>query len=159
MFAIAVPFIPGLAVVIMIGVVLVVSGVSHIAHAFQCRNWKGVVFELLSGLLYLLVGIMLFTRPGAGLAAFTLVLSILIMMEGAFEIAMSFQVPKEAGKGMMLFNGIIGLLLGFLIWTRWPVSAVWFIGTLIGISMIFKGWSAIWLSMAVKKIPAGTQAT
>src|SRR5438876_1096439 len=49
-------------------------------------------------------------------------------------------------SGWVLFDGIITLILGFLIWAHWPSSSVWVIGTLIGVSLIFSGISRFMLS-------------
>ena len=38
-----------------------------------------------------------------------------------------------------LWDGLITLLLGILIWARWPVSSVWALGTIVGISLISSG--------------------
>ena len=82
--AISVPLIPGLAVVFLIGCLFILSGISHLIHMFQCKGkgWGGVISQLLSGLLYLVAGIIFIARPGAGLAGLTLLLAFIIMMAG-----------------------------------------------------------------------------
>jgi uncharacterized membrane protein HdeD (DUF308 family) len=156
-FAVTVPLIPGLAVVIIIGIVLLVSGASHIIHSFSTMKWRGVFFELLSGIIYSLAGLMLVMRPGAGLAFFTLLIAMLLIMEGFFEFFSSLQLPRGSGWGWLAFGGIVNVLLGVFIWRRWPISAVWFVGLLIGLNMIFKGWGLTWLSLCLKKgcLPEG----
>jgi uncharacterized membrane protein HdeD (DUF308 family) len=144
--AIIVPFVSGLAVVIMIGIIFLANGFSHLIHAFHVREWKGVSFQMLSAALYLLVGAMFVIYPGAGLTAFTLMLAILLFMEGFMLIAMSFHLPAETNRGIVVFSGILNVLIGSLIWAEWPLSSVWFIGTLIGISLLFKGMALITLS-------------
>ena len=54
-------------------------------------------------------------------------------------------------SGWVLLDGIITLILGVLVWRHWPSSAIWVIGTLIGISVIFSGISRIMLSSAVRQ--------
>jgi uncharacterized membrane protein HdeD (DUF308 family) len=39
-----------------------------------------------------------------------------------------------------------------MIWRAWPASSVWVIGTLVGISMIFSGFSRLMLSLAAKRV-------
>jgi uncharacterized membrane protein HdeD (DUF308 family) len=51
---------------------------------------------------------------------------------------------------------MITLLLGILIWARWPFSSVWAIGTLIGVSLIFSGISRLMLSSAVSRATTAT---
>jgi uncharacterized membrane protein HdeD (DUF308 family) len=39
-----------------------------------------------------------------------------------------------------------------MIWSTWPSSAAWVIGTLVGISMFFSGITRLMLSLAVRQI-------
>ena len=50
----------------------------------------------------------------------------------------------------MVFSGVISLILGFLIVAGLPLTALWAIGLIVGIDLIFGGWSIIMLSMAVR---------
>ena len=52
----------------------------------------------------------------------------------------------------MLFNGIITLILGIIIWRQWPVSGLWVIGLFIGIDLIISGWAWVMLSFAARQI-------
>jgi len=47
----------------------------------------------------------------------------------------------EIGSGWLLFDGIVTLLLAFMILGTWPSSKIWAIGTLVGVSMLFSGIS------------------
>jgi uncharacterized membrane protein HdeD (DUF308 family) len=50
-----------------------------------------------------------------------------------------------------LIDGIITLLLGLMIYTQWPSSSAWAIGTLVGVSMTISGVTRVMLSLAVRK--------
>jgi len=52
----------------------------------------------------------------------------------------------------MLLDGIITLVLGFLIWNRWPSSSLWVIGTFVGISMVMTGTTRLMMALAVRKL-------
>jgi uncharacterized membrane protein HdeD (DUF308 family) len=43
-------------------------------------------------------------------------------------------------------------VLAVMIWSTWPSSSVWVVGTLVGISMFFSGITRLMLSMAVRRI-------
>jgi len=60
----------------------------------------------------------------------------------------------ELGSGWLLFDGIVTLLLAFLILGTWPTSNIWAIGTLVGVSMLFSGISRLMMSSAVRRIAA-----
>ena len=67
---------------------------------------------------------------------------------------LSFELRPEPGAGWLLFDGIVRLVLAVLIWSPWPSSAIWVVGTLAGISMFFSGISRLMLSLAVRRIVA-----
>jgi uncharacterized membrane protein HdeD (DUF308 family) len=39
-----------------------------------------------------------------------------------------------------------------LIWNQWPVSSLWVIGTLVGISMIMTGTTRLMMTLAARKL-------
>ena len=82
----------------------------------------------------------------------TVILAVFLLVEGILELALYFRVRQVRHAGWVLFDGIVTLILGILIWTHWPSSAVWVIGTLVGISLIFSGISRFMLSLAVRNI-------
>ena len=93
-------------------------------------------------------------NPLLSVLSLTLVLAIFLLFEGIVEIIFYFKIRGTANAGWVLFDGIITLILGFLIWRRWPASSVWVIGTLVGISLIFSGISRVMLSSAVRRTSA-----
>jgi CRP-like cAMP-binding protein len=42
--------------------------------------------------------------------------------------------------GWSLLNGVITLLAGIVIYRHFPESAIWVIGLLVGLEMLFSGW-------------------
>jgi len=148
--AIAVPMVPGIAVTLLIGFILLISGVVHGVKAARSREGKSFFFELFSGIIYLLAGLVLLLRPEAGLLGLTLVVGMLVLMQGVAEILIAFQIKPAAGWGWMLTSGIVVTLLGVFVLAEWPVSAFWLIGTVIGVSLIFKGWTAILFSSEMR---------
>jgi len=56
------------------------------------------------------------------------------------------------GSGWLLFDGVITLILGIMIWRTWPLSTEWVIGTLVGASMFFSGVCRLMLSMAARRL-------
>ena len=93
----------------------------------------------------------LITPPAIGVATLTLVLASLFLIEGIFDIALFFQARAIRGSSWILFDGIITLLLGLMIYMQWPSSSAWAIGTLVGVSMIFSSVTRLMLSIAVRK--------
>ena len=152
--AIAVPQAAGIAVNLLVAWLLVFSGAAHLVFAWHTRTTGGVLWELLLGILYIFVGAFLLFRPVAGLASLTLALAIYLFAEGVLELILGFRLRPMPGSGWLLFDGVITLVLGVMIWRTWPSSTEWFIGTLVGLSMLFSGITRLMLSLAARRLVA-----
>jgi uncharacterized membrane protein HdeD (DUF308 family) len=150
--AIGLPLAGGIAVNIVVAWLLVFSGVAHLALGWHLRGIGGVIWQTLLGVLYIGIGIYVLTHPVAGLLALTLALAIYLFAEGVLELILSFQIRSRQGRGWLLLDGIVTLILGVLIWRTWPASTEWAIGTLVGISMIFSGTTRLMLSLAARSM-------
>jgi uncharacterized membrane protein HdeD (DUF308 family) len=150
-FAILVPPVSGVAVTLIFAWAMIFSGITHFVFAFKTHTTGGVLWEILVGAVYLFTGIYLLLHPLDALIALTLILAIYLFFEGVVETIQSFQLRPRHGANWLLFDGIVTLILAVMIWRSWPASTVWVIGTLVGISMIFSGFSRLMLSLAAKR--------
>jgi uncharacterized membrane protein HdeD (DUF308 family) len=151
LFALLVPFISGIGITVFIGWAMLLSGVFHFVLAFKTHTTGSVLWELLLGVLYVVSGFYLIFHPLSGLVSLTILLVFYLLFESAFEFIHAFQVRPRAGSGWLIFDGIITLVLAVMIWMSWPASTVWAIGTLVGISMLFSGFSRLMLSLAARR--------
>ena len=132
---------------------MIFAGVAGAAHAFSFqRGWGGFFFDLLTGILYAVGGVIILGNPGATAVVFTLLIAFLLMFEGLFRIVAAISV-RAPNWGWTVFHGVVSLGLGIMIWRQWPLSGLWVIGLFVGISLILNGWSLVMLSMAVKNLP------
>ena len=146
--AIALPLLTGLAVGVLIAWLLLASGVLHLAFAWRGHGAAGVVWEILVGLAYGAIGLYLAAHPLLELASLTLGVAIYLFVEATLEFVLWFQLRTSSGRGWLLIDGIITLVLAVMIWRTWPSSAAWVLGTLVGISMLFSGVSRLGSSLA-----------
>jgi len=154
--AITIPLASGIGVAIVIGWLLLISGVWHLLFGFRSASGiGGFLWQLLLAIVYGAAGLMILLYPLAGLAWLTLVLATFLLIEAALEFVLYFNIRSRANAVWVLVDAIITLLLGILIWARWPFSSVWAIGTLIGVSLIFSGISRLMLSSAVSRGATG----
>ena len=150
--AIVIPPAAGIAVLVVMAWLLMLSGAVHLVFAWQTRTAGGMIWELLLGILYIFVGVYALLHPVAGLASLTLVLALYLFAEGVLELIMGFRLRPMPGSGWLLFDGIVTLVLGILIWRSWPSSTEWVIGTLVGISMLFSVTARLSLSLAARRV-------
>ena len=91
-------------------------------------------------------------RPLVGLVTMTMLLALYFLVDGISEIVAAFRIKPDQGWGWVLFNGIIAVLLGLMIWRQWPVSGAWAIGLLVGIHILITGWSMIILGSGARRV-------
>ncbi len=101
---------------------------------------------------FLVAGVYIVAPPLLELAGLTLVLAIFFCVTGVAEIIAWFSYRKSGGSGWILVNGIVTLVLGFTIWNRWPATSLWFLGTLVGISLFMAGMVRLMMALAVRKL-------
>ena len=150
--AIGAPLITGVAVSIVVGALLFIAGIAQVVHAFKSGQWGTGILGTLIGALGVIAGLLMMFRPVMGLLTITLMLAIYFIVDGIFEIIASFKIKPDSGWGWVLFNGIIALLLGLMIWRQWPVSGAWAVGLLVGIHILFSGFSMIFLGTGARKV-------
>jgi uncharacterized membrane protein HdeD (DUF308 family) len=139
--------------VLVLGWLLVFSGIFEFIFAFRVRQWGGLFLNLIGGILGIAVGLLVVTHPVAGALAFTLLFASFLTVIGVFRLvaALSLKFPHW---GWALFDSIVTIALGILLWAEWPSSALWFIGLAVGVSLILRGWSYIMFSVAIRSLPA-----
>ena len=141
--AIAFPFFTAIASTVLFGWIFIFAGIVQIAYAFQSRGAGRIVWKMILGLLYLFSGIFVTVNPLEGAFAFTIVLGITIFLQGMIQVSLAFQMRWISPNwGWMLVSGLMGIIFGIFVWSSSPLSAVWLIGTLIGINLLFDG---IWM--------------
>jgi uncharacterized membrane protein HdeD (DUF308 family) len=158
MLAVGSPFVAAVAVSVVIAWLIILAGVVHLVLAFHVHRTGSLIWKLLVGLAYLSFGVYLLMHPVLGVASLTLVLASMFLIEGILDIILFFQMRSMRGSGWLLGDGIVTLLLGLLIYVRWPSSSIWAIGTLVGVSMIISGVTRVMFSLAVRKLAAAAAA-
>jgi uncharacterized membrane protein HdeD (DUF308 family) len=135
---------------LFLGWLMIIAGVVEAVHAFWKKEWGGLFLHLLIGVLYVVVGFMVLANPAASALSLTLIMAIFFILMGIFRIIIAGAM-RFPHWGWVLFNGIITLILGVIIWRQWPISGLWVIGLFIGIDLIISGWAWIMLSFAAHR--------
>jgi len=150
--AVGSPLASGLTVTVIIGIAMTIGGVARIIGAFHAGSFGQGALAFIGGILTFVSGLILSGRPGIGLASLTLLLGGYLLVDGISSAILAFRVRPERGWGAMLFSGAMGVLLGFFLLRDWPLSGQWAIGTLVGINLIFSGFSIISVASAARSV-------
>ena len=151
--AIIEPLVAGMAITLFLGLILLIYGIFHIIFAFSTRKvgagW--FVLQVLLAILYLIVGGVLLRYTFEGLTLLTLIAGILIFIDGVIQVINAFDMKPLPGWGWALFSGILGIILGILIWSNWPSSSVWALGILVGVHLITNGLAIFKISSTMRR--------
>jgi uncharacterized membrane protein HdeD (DUF308 family) len=150
--AIVFPLIATLVATLLVGWVFLISGAVTLYGAFSIHGTGPFFAALLLGLLSVAAGAYLLFNPLAGAAALTLVVGVLFMFQGAFELFFAVEMRPHTGWAGMLLSGIASIVLALLIVAGWPTVSVLVLGLLIGVNFLSTGLAYIVVSRALKPV-------
>jgi uncharacterized membrane protein HdeD (DUF308 family) len=138
--AILEPPIAALAAELLIAWLFVFVGIVQIMYAIQNRSAPGFRLHILSAILALLLGGFL-------------------LANGVSEVMHAFRLKPNKGWGWVLLDGLLSIVIAFLIASGWPQSSIAFIGVLVGVMMIYGGIWRILLGSALRNAPSPAAAS
>lgn len=137
--------------VMWLGAFAVFVGVVELVRAFKVKLWGSFFLHIFLSVLYLVVGFYLFMNPSMTALALTLLMAIFFVVSGVLK--MIFALFKETPHKLWVFmSGLVSLLLGILLWSKWPFTGLWAIGLFVGIDVIFVGFTWIMLALAARDL-------
>ena len=142
----------GIVIALIIGWSAIFNGVAQIIYGIRTHSGGRTVLEVILGLIYIVAGIYLLMHPVGGLLVLTLFLACFLIVYGIFALVLAFHMRPLTGWGWVLFDAIITILLGILIWAHWPLNSEWVVGTLFGISIIVSGVTRLMMSLAFRRM-------
>ena len=149
--AIVMPWVAGESVVLMIGVLVMAGGIARMFWAFKAGSLGKGILVFLIGVLTLLAGIAVISHPMITSAVLTLLLTIYFIVDGIAELAAAFSLPSgQSGKGWLIFDGLVTVVLGGLIFSGFPLTGTLAIGVLLGIRLLFAGITMIALDSSAR---------
>jgi uncharacterized membrane protein HdeD (DUF308 family) len=152
LLAIMIPLAAGVAANVVVAWLLMIGGVAHLIFAWHVKGVGGHIWEALAGVAYLVIAIYMLMHPLLGLLSLTIVLAVYLLVKGVSLIAFGARTRTMPGSGWLIFDGVVSVVLAGLIYWNLPFAAVWLIGTYIGITMLFSGFSRLMLSLAARKV-------
>ena len=150
-FAIIYPFVSSVAVIVLLGWLLIISGVLQGLSLIGARHVPHFWLQLISLILAVLIGFLFLRDPAQGLLTVTLLLIVFFMIEGLSKVVFALTIRPFPNWGWMLGSGIMGIILSLVLWASLPVTAVWLVGLLLGIQLISVGTATTYLAWQVRR--------
>jgi len=150
--AMILPPLASLAVTIFLGWMFLISGIAGLALTFWARAMPGFWWSLFSAVLAIVAGIVLLAQPVQGTLTLTIVVGAYFLAEGVVTIMYALEHRKELSErwGWLLTAGIMDILVAGIILAGLPGSALWALGVLVGINMLFGGATLIGMALAAR---------
>lgn len=160
LLAIMAPAIASVAATVFFGWILLVSGVAGLITTFRGRQVPGFGWSLLSALVGIVAGLLLLTWPLQGTLSLTAVLVAFLWIEGVVTImyALEHRAALSGRWGWMLASGILDVGLGVLIVAGLPGTALWALGLIVGINLLFGGWALTLMALHARATTAARPA-
>lgn len=149
--ALALPAVTSFAVARILAWVLFFDGIIQIFYAFKSQGIGRFIWKMLIAVLYILGGLYLLANPLVKVAALTLMLAIFFIIEGMIDLFTYLSNAMAGGSHWLLVHSIVTVLLGVMIWRRWPLSSLWAVGILAGISILMNGITRLMLALALRR--------
>jgi uncharacterized membrane protein HdeD (DUF308 family) len=150
--AMIVPPAASLAVTILLGWLFLISGIAGLALTFWAREMPGFWWSLISAALSVLAGLILLAQPAQGTLTLTIVVGAYFLAEGVATIMYALEHRRElSGRwSWMLIAGLMDILIAVIIIAGLPQSALWALGLLVGVNLLFGGATLIGVALAAR---------
>jgi uncharacterized membrane protein HdeD (DUF308 family) len=150
--AILVPPLASLAVALVLGALFLAGGVVGLITTFVGRRAPGFWWALISALIAIVAGLLILGWPVSGVVSLTFVLTAFLVADGVLMILFGLEHRRQLSQrwGWLVANGVLDLLLAAVIVWALPGSAIWALGLIVGIDLVFGGWSLIAVSLAAR---------
>jgi len=140
--AAAMPAAAALNAELLLGVIILLTGVFQMVLTIQSRmHW----WSALSALLSIVTGILMLWKPFPVLHMFVALLAIFMTVEGICELFLAFQFQPLKNWSWMLFSGVITLILATILWIGFPAFDVLYLGWIIAANLLLYGLSLLML--------------
>jgi len=137
------------AIAVLLGVLMVVSGIYHIARAIEGREhermWRGI-----SGVLFILGGIVLIRHISLTVALIGLFIGFTWIIQGIASLVEAFSSRGRGDRGWTVFFGIISLIAGIVVISA-PIVSVSALTIFMGAWFIVMGIMEMLGALAVRR--------
>jgi uncharacterized membrane protein HdeD (DUF308 family) len=150
LLAIVYPVFSSAAVVVLLGWLLVLSGLIQGLSLISARHVPHFWLQLISICLAMLIGFLFLRDPAQGMTTITLLLIVFFMMEGISKVVFASTIRAFPNWGWVLGSGMVGILLSLILWANLPVTSAWLLGFLLGMNLISVGGAIAYLAWKVR---------
>jgi len=129
-----------------VGWLLLMVGIVGLFTAAALHRTRALFGAILSSLISLVLGAYLIFNPTAGLVALTLLISAMLIVQGAFQMAFAMDIRPAKGWVWIAASALFSIIAGVVFAAGLPVSSDIVLGMLLAVDFISTGIAFIALS-------------
>lgn len=145
------PVISSLAVIYILGWLVIASGVLQAISLIGARYVPHFWLQLVASALSLVIGLLLIRNPGGGLVALTLLMIVFFIVGGIAKVVLALTLRPFPKWSWILASGVIGIVLGVVLFAEFRAMAPWLLGFLVGIQLFSEGGAFLYLAWHARK--------
>lgn len=149
--AIIFPIVSTFVITLLVGWVFLFAGGFMFMGAFSVHGTGPFFGALLWSLLTLAAGAFLLFNPLAGAVALTIVVAVLLLLQGSAELVLALEMRPHSGWVLMLLSALASIVIGVVVAGLLPAISVLLMGLLLGINFASTGLAYIFVSLAARK--------
>jgi len=138
LFALANPFVASVVVLQIVAAIFLIVGTMQIVFTLRTPfgfSW----FDLGMGVLQIVLGIMLATNVLGGLVSLTVILALLLLVEGVILCLAGYMLRPFRPWLWLVIAGAVSVLLAVIVLAGLPGTATQLLGILLGVDLISNG--------------------
>ncbi len=152
-FVLGAPIVASVAVTLVTGVLLLISGVLQVVGGFTVEGTGNKILSFIMGAVMLFLGWSFLGNPLEGTLTLATVVLILFLAGGIARVILSFQMRGTQFFWPTMISGILSIILAGIIWSyasSEPAALLSLLGILLGIEMLFNGFGLVFMALFVK---------
>jgi len=155
------PFAAGLAVALVLGWILLLSGGAGLISAVVGRDHLHLGWGLASAAIALVIGLVILLFPLVGAVGLSLLIGIYLLTDGVALIGAALDQRRRAARrwGWLMASGVADVLLAVLVILLSAAGSAVLLGVIIGIDLLLAGIALIVLHRAAASLDASVSET
>ncbi len=145
------PYLFSILIAQLLGAFALASGIISLILVIFGKHPGHRILDAISALIRIAAGIVLLACVASSVAVITLIFAIFLIVEGVLMTIGAFRMRDHPGWIWTLISGLAALILGIMVYYRWPSDSVWVLGFIFGINLLFNGISLLALGLSVPR--------
>ena len=143
--------------VVVWGCILLFRGTAEIIGAFLARSSRTFMLHLGIGVLALVLGGLIVNHSDEVKTLLTLLIALFLFVVGLLQVVSALYL-RDTGWGWLLTSGLVGVLVGILVWRHVADNSALILGMFVGLDLISRGGTWIGVGLELKNAPKSSAA-